>query len=49
VAVSPATSHLYIINPLKVGLVGLFRTHPDTAERVARLRAMSSRREIIWA
>jgi len=49
VAVSPATSHLYIINPLKGGLVGLFRTHPDTAERVARLRAMSSRREIIWA
>ncbi|MCC7448383.1 MAG: zinc metalloprotease HtpX [Anaerolineae bacterium] len=48
-AVSPATSHLYIINPLKGGLVGLFRTHPDTAERVAKLRAMSSRREIVWA
>ncbi|WP_129627375.1 zinc metalloprotease HtpX [Candidatus Oscillochloris fontis] len=39
---SPATSHLYIINPLVGGLAGLFRTHPATAERIARLRAMSS-------
>ncbi|EFO79664.1 peptidase M48 Ste24p [Oscillochloris trichoides DG-6] len=38
---SPATSHLYIINPLVGGLAGLFRTHPATAERIARLRAMS--------
>ncbi|MCK6627510.1 MAG: zinc metalloprotease HtpX [Anaerolineae bacterium] len=39
--VNPATSPLYIINPLRGGgLLGLFRTHPDTAQRIARLRAM---------
>jgi heat shock protein HtpX len=39
--VNPAASPLYIVNPLRGGgLVGLFRTHPATAERVARLRAM---------
>jgi heat shock protein HtpX len=37
---SPATSHLYIVNPLVGGLAGLFRTHPDTNERIARLRSM---------
>ncbi len=40
---SPATSHLYIVNPLVGGLGTLFRTHPQTNERIARLRAMSSR------
>ncbi|MBX0326779.1 zinc metalloprotease HtpX [Oscillochloris sp. ZM17-4] len=40
---SPATSHLYIVNPLVGGLAGLFRTHPATAERIARLRAMAGR------
>jgi heat shock protein HtpX len=40
--VNPATSHLYIINPLHGGLAGLFSTHPSTQERVARLRAMTS-------
>ncbi|RRR72569.1 MAG: zinc metalloprotease HtpX [Candidatus Viridilinea halotolerans] len=38
---SPATSHLYIINPLVGGLGNLFRTHPQTEERIARLRAMA--------
>lgn len=39
--VNPATSPLYIINPLRGGgLIGLFRTHPETAERITRLRAM---------
>jgi heat shock protein HtpX len=39
--VNPAASPLYIVNPLRGGgLAGLFRTHPATAERVARLRAM---------
>lgn len=38
--VNPATSHLYIINPLKGGLVGLFRTHPPTEERIRRLQAL---------
>lgn len=41
---SPATSHLYIVNPLVGGLAGLFRTHPATEERIARLRAMSAPR-----
>lgn len=38
--VNPAGAHLAIVNPLagSRGLTGLFRTHPDTAERVARLR-----------
>jgi heat shock protein HtpX len=40
--VNPATSHQYIINPLRGGLIGLFRTHPDTTERITRLRAMAS-------
>ncbi len=37
---NPATSHLYIINPVLGGLAGLFRTHPETAQRVTRLRAL---------
>jgi heat shock protein HtpX len=41
--VSPATSHLYIVNPIAGGVAGLFRTHPATAERIARLRAMAGR------
>lgn len=40
--VNPGTAHLYIVNPLTGGgLVGLFRTHPATADRVARLRALA--------
>ena len=38
---SPATAHMFIINPLenaKVTLKGLFSTHPATSERIARLR-----------
>jgi heat shock protein HtpX len=39
--VPAAAAHLFIVNPLGGGgLEGLFRTHPTTAERVARLRAM---------
>jgi heat shock protein HtpX len=40
---SPATSHMYIINPIVGGLGSLFRTHPQTSERIARLRGMTSR------
>lgn len=40
---SPATSHLYIVNPMMGGLAGLFRTHPATEQRIARLRAMTGR------
>jgi heat shock protein HtpX len=39
---SPATAHLFIINPFSGGgLVRLFSTHPPTEERIARLQAMA--------
>jgi len=41
--VNPAAAQLAIINPLSGSgraLVGLFRTHPETEDRVARLREM---------
>lgn len=39
----PETAQMMIINPLTGGgLDNLFRTHPATAERVARLQAMAS-------
>lgn len=38
----PATAQMMIINPLSGGgLAGWFSTHPSTAERIARLRAMA--------
>jgi heat shock protein HtpX len=45
VAVQPmhanaATSHLFIVNPLKGGFAGLFSTHPPMEERIRRLEAM---------
>ena len=43
-ALNPATSHLYIVNPILGGLGGLFRTHPATEQRVAQLRAMIMQR-----
>lgn len=40
--VNPATSHLYIVNPMVGGgMLSLFRTHPETEKRVAALRAMT--------
>ena len=39
---NPATAHLFIVNPLHARAVdSLFSTHPKTAERVRRLRAMA--------
>ena len=38
---SPATSHLFIVNPFKGGFAGLFRTHPSTEERIALLEQMA--------
>jgi len=39
---NPATAHLFIINPLHAHKVdSLFSTHPRTANRIARLRAMA--------
>jgi len=39
---SPATAHMYIIQPLLGGMTfgSLFSTHPPTAERIARLTGM---------
>lgn len=40
--VSPSAAHLAIINPLRRGAVaGLFRTHPPTEERIARLEELA--------
>ena len=39
--VRPATSHLYIVNPVFGGLASPFRTHPQTEKRVAALRAIA--------
>ncbi len=38
---TPATAHLFIVNPLTSGgLASLFSTHPPIEERIARLQAM---------
>lgn len=42
----PETAQMMIINPLSGGdLSGLFRTHPATEERVARLLSLAQRRQ----
>jgi len=46
---SPATAHLFIQNPFNGGLAALFRTHPPTGERVARLMAIEPRAERFFA
>ena len=39
---NPASAHMFIVNPLHAHAVdGLFRTHPPTEARVARLREMT--------
>jgi heat shock protein HtpX len=46
---NPATAHLFIVNPFGGGqglgswFVNLFRTHPPTEERIARLQALAMR------
>lgn len=37
----PETGQMMIMNPLSGGMRGLFSTHPDTRERIARLQAMA--------
>jgi heat shock protein HtpX len=37
---SPATAHLFILNPFRGGLFRMFSTHPSTEERIARLEQM---------
>ena len=40
---NPATSHMFIVNPLTGGgILKLFSTHPPMEERIARLEAMRS-------
>ncbi len=42
---TPATSHMFIVNPLTAAsMMKLFSTHPPMEERVARLEAMASGR-----
>ena len=46
---TPATAHMYIINPLKgsgKAIANLFSTHPDTNERIARLRQQAAEMRI---
>jgi heat shock protein HtpX len=39
---SPATAHMFIVNPLsRGGLANLFSTHPPIEERIARLEGMA--------
>jgi heat shock protein HtpX len=39
---SPATAHMFIVNPLRGGgLVNLFSTHPPLEDRIARLESMA--------
>ena len=46
---TPATAHMCIINPLTgrdISFKSLFSTHPDTRERIARLREQAQRMHI---
>jgi len=46
--VNPATSSLYIVNPLKaVGVANLFSTHPPLENRIERLREYDRSRGIV--
>jgi heat shock protein HtpX len=46
--VNPATSSLYIVNPLKqVGVATLFSTHPPLEQRIARLREYDRTRGLV--
>ncbi|RMF08108.1 MAG: zinc metalloprotease HtpX [Alphaproteobacteria bacterium] len=39
---NPATAHMFIVNPLhRGGVDNLFSTHPNTENRIARLRALA--------
>ena len=42
---TPATSHMFIVNPLTgASMMKLFSTHPPMEERIARLKALASSR-----
>jgi heat shock protein HtpX len=38
---SPASAHLFIINPFMGGMAKLFSTHPPTGERIERLEKLA--------
>ncbi|MDF2570881.1 MAG: hypothetical protein K0R55_2485 [Sporomusa sp.] len=44
-AATPATAHMFIVNPLKGGdwLASMFSTHPTTAQRAAKLQELAQR------
>ncbi len=44
-AATPATAHMFIVNPLRGGdwLASLFSTHPTTAQRAAKLQELAQR------
>ena len=48
--VSQSAAHLAIINPLAGvgGITSLFRTHPATADRVARLQQLAAQPDAAW-
>lgn len=46
-AATPETSHLFIINPLKGGnMANLFSTHPNTKDRIAKLKEQAREKGI---
>lgn len=48
--VSPSAAHLAIVNPLAAAnVLSLFRTHPPTEDRVARLQAIAANQGVAWA
>jgi heat shock protein HtpX len=38
---NPSTAHLFIVNPFRGGLLGLFSTHPPMEERIKRLEQLA--------